>query len=150
MVLPNATASEIDSSVEMQQPSQNQSLAINQVGPLGEGVINFPSEIPVEGNHFVSLPNVNQNVTYDSYLDIRPSFPTETSVLEIPSATEVRFKRPSCVLWHYPVEKDVVKIKMAIQDGQLFFNLNDILDGVCGYSIIPSKIQSLTKSLLPV
>lgn len=152
MVLPspNATATEIDNSVEIQQ-QEDRSLPINQVSLIGEGVINLPSELPVEGNHFVSLPTVSQNVSYDSYLDIRPStFPATTPVLEIPSATEVRFKRPNCVTWNYPVDKEEVKIRMAIQDGQLFFDLNDILDGVCGYNVIPSKIQSLTKSLLPV
>ena len=71
--------------------------------------------------------------------------------LEVPSSSGMRFKKNNCCIWVYTlIDKKTCEIRIALQDGQVFFNLEDILEGVCGIEVTLNKLVNLTKSLVPV
>lgn len=159
MVLPSAQPSSVStipeietippSSVPLRQ-SEDRSIPINQVEILEDGVMNIQPELPVDNNLLVSLPTEHP-ASYEYLNELRNTFGSLTTNLEAPNATGVQFKRNNCTVWEYPlVDKQTVKIRLALQEGQVFFDLEDILDGVCGIDVTASKIASLTKTLVPV
>lgn len=125
-------------------------MAINQVEMIEEGVMNIANDMPVDNNLLVSLP-AEQPASYEYLNDVRTTYSSIPTTLDTPTATGMRFKRHNCATWEYPmIEKKVVKIRVALQEGVLFLDLEDILEGVCGIDVTPSKIANITKGLVPV
>ena len=131
--------------VDARQP-EDRALPIGQVEMLDEGVMNIQQEIP---DHTILVPLNDQPPAYN-YIN-ETTYPAVSTTLENPSSTGMRFKKNNCTVWEYTLlDKKTASIRLALQDGQVFFDLEDILEGVCGIEMTMNKLISVTKSLTPV
>lgn len=155
MVLPSTQPTAVSSTMDVDslppnsslRPNEERSIPINQVEMLDENEINMGNDLPVDNNIMVSIPD-DHGITYDYMNDIRPTVTPVSSLMDAPNAKAICFKHQNCTTWEYPIyEKKTAKIRLALQEGQLFFDLDDILENVCGIDATPAKLTSLTKTL---
>lgn len=124
------------------------SLNMNQIDMMDDGVMAIHQDVPSNSGILGSIPeeNISHRRTYDYTSELRNNYSTVTQNGE--SVTYVRFRHNSCSVWTYSLmDKQDVKIRIALQENQLFFNLEDILTGVCGLELPTQKILAATRNL---
>lgn len=136
-------------SSSMQNRGEEHQLSIPQMEMMEDGVMNIHQEMQNGANLIGPIPEEtmpHHQTTYDYTSELHNNFSTITR--DSDSVSYIRFRHNNCATWTYNLsEKQEVKIRVALQENQLFFNLEDILSGVCGLELARSKLMAETKPL---
>lgn len=136
-------------SASVQNRGEEHPLNIPQMEMMEDGVMSIHQDIPNATNLLGPIPEEAlppRPNAYDYASELHNNYSTVTR--DSDTVSYIRFRHNNCATWTYRLsEKQEVKIRIALQENQLFFNLEDILSGVCGVDLAPSKIVSETRSL---
>lgn len=136
-------------SASVQNRGEEHPLNIPQMEMMEDGVMSIHQDIPNATNLLGPIPEEAlppRPNAYDYASELHNNYSTVTR--DSDTVSYIRFRHNNCATWTYRLsEKQEAKIRMALQENQLFFNLEDILSGVCGVDLAPSKIVSETRSL---
>ena len=132
--------------------TDDRSLPMGQMDIMEEN-LPYQQEVNQDPSLMVSLPAENQDihpeqVNFDYMTDMPNNY---ASLSSDGTSAVVRLKRPNCAVWDFALsEKKTVKIRLGLQDGQLFLALEDIIINVCGVTLSYEKMMSMTKNMVPV
>ena len=133
--------------------ADDRSLAMSQMDIIDDALPSYQHEPPADAPILVSLPAENQEHrqdggTYDYLAELTNTYASLSSE-GVPAV--LRLTRHNCVVWDFPVgEKKTAKLRLGLQEGQLFISLDDVLGSICGIPLSRDKLASLVKPLVPV
>ena len=132
-------------------------LAMSQMDLIDDALPAYQHELPADAPLLVSLPAETQDsrseprseaATYDYLAELTNTY-ASLSPEGVPAV--LRLKRHNCVVWDFPVgEKKTAKLRVGLQEGQLFLALDDVLGAICGIPLSRDKLAALVKPLVPV
>ena len=156
---PSAPSTEIDAmpppSSALRHPD-DRSLAMTQMDIIDDALPSYQHELPPDAPILVSLPaeshdsrgDARQEASYDYLAELTNTY-ASLSPEGVPAV--LRLKRHNCVVWDFPVgEKKTAKLRLGLQEGQLFLALDDVLGPICGIPLSRDKLAALVKPLVPV